>query len=295
MTVIRAGKEPEETRGAMVRSTVALMALIVSVLFSACTNSEFEGFTFSVMSYNIGNFELAHTTADKIAAEISKHGIPDVLFLQDMPWAISIEDLSLHTGLPYFIEGQALIRRHHIGILSRFPLRNQDVLSFPGVNQRPAIICAEATLGDSETLICSLHLQSPSNEVRRVEQSDGVNITGRLRLFWDELFGETQRSRSVDQLLAWIDAKQPGSVVVGGDFNSFQLSRPIRTMSTGFNDAFWPSWSYFQGTYNGLGFLIKPRLDYIFHSRGIVSLDAKVLTETPGNHFPIRALLRMPD
>lgn len=84
-------------------------------------------------------------------------------------------------------------------------------------------------------------------------------------------------------------------MVVGGNFNSFQLSKPIRTMATRFKDAFWPSWDYFQSTYTDLSFPIKPRLDYIFHSGRLKSVDTEIIRDTIGDHYPIRATLSLSD
>ena len=80
------------------------------------------------------------------------------------------------------------------------------------------------------------------------------NVSGftGLRLFKKEIFNDTVRSRSVEELLDWLSGFDTDYIIVGGDFNTFPLSKPIRKMTEIFNDAMWPTKCYFTGTYTDL-------------------------------------------
>lgn len=271
------------------------IALLVTVVIpSGCYDNRAGGFVFSVMSYNTGNFNAPIPTTEQVANVFRKHGLPDVLFLQDTPWLLEIKDLAALLGLPYFVTGKTLSPRNTLGILSRYPLHNLDVIQFREGIPRPAAMCAETRLAAKDVLLCSVHLQSPSGKVRRGRYTNEVNLAELYGVLRDELFRDTQRSRDAERFLDWLDSKHADIVIIGGDFNSFPLSKAVRTMTARFNDAFWPSWSYFQGTYTGLDFPLKPRLDYIFYSKGVVSVGTKVIKEAVGDHFPVQATFNLP-
>ncbi len=105
-----------------------------------------------------------------------------------------------------------------------------------------------------------------------------------------ELFNDTVRSQSVDELLEWLSKFNTSYTIVGGDFNTFPLSKPIRKMTETLNDALWPSMNYFASTYNELDFFIKPRIDFVLYSKGITRLDAGIIKKGPSDHYPVKAV-----
>lgn len=281
--------------GDWTRMMYGVAAFVVVIILSSCGDDPAGGVTLSIMSYNVGNVDNPQPTTEQVADLIHKHGLPDVLFTQDTPWFLEIKDLAALTGLSYFVTGKTQVPISSLGILSRFPLRNLDVIYFQRTKyKQPAAMCVEARIAAKNLMLCSLQLRSPSDEIRQGGHGNKLKLKGLYGVLRNEFFRETPRSRSVGRFLDWLDTKHTDIVIVGGDFNSIQLSKPIRTMSAHLKDAFWPSLNYFRGTYTGLDFPFKPRLDFIFHSEGAVSIDTKVITQTAGDHFPIQATFNFP-
>ena len=269
------------------------IVVVVILTLGGCDDYQDSGFAFSVISYNVGDYEGPQPTTAQVGNLLLKHGVPDVLFIQNTPWLLEIKDLAKLIGLPYFVAGKESSPRNTLGILSRFPLRDANVILFQGGVPQPAAMCAKTTIATKDVLLCSLHLQSFSNKIRPDKHTGKLKWTALSRVVREELFGDTQRSLSVDQFLNWLDLKPADAIIVGGDFNSFPLSKPIRAMSSRFKDAFWPSWNYFRGTYKGLDSPIKPRPDFIFSSESVVCIDTRIVTESAGDHYPIQARLEL--
>lgn len=255
------------------------------------------GLPLSVMTFNVGNYGAAVPTTQQVAGIVRRHGVPDILLVQDVPWPLKIRDLAQSVGLPYYVSGRDTNPRMNMGILSRLALSGPDALRLkpaPGSHTPATFLCAETRINDRTVLICSLHLESLSRQVRRMQEEPGF-LLKIIRLMSDEVFRDTERSRNVQAFLTWIDGKQYDEAIIGGDFNTIPLSRTIRTMNRRFEDALWPSLDYFKGTYVKVKFPVKPRIDYIFHSHGFTSGETKVIRETAGDHYPVRAVLFLKD
>ena len=64
-------------------------------------------------------------------------------------------------------------------------------------------------------------------------------------------------------------------------------------MTKKYNDALWPTMSYFTGTYTDLDYPFKPlnpRIDFLFHSPDIKTLKAEVVKAGPSDHYPVKAV-----
>jgi endonuclease/exonuclease/phosphatase (EEP) superfamily protein YafD len=79
-------------------------------------------------------------------------------------------------------------------------------------------------------------------------------------------------------------------IIIGGDFNTFPLSKSTRKMTKIFNDALWPTACYFTGTYTELDYPFRPRIDFIFHSPAIRRYRADVIKKGPSDHYPVKAI-----
>ncbi|MBW2052810.1 MAG: endonuclease/exonuclease/phosphatase family protein [Deltaproteobacteria bacterium] len=255
-----------------------------------CAEKPNPGSTFSVMSYNVGNRTSPIPTTRQVAEVILKHGVPDILLIQDTPWEIKIKDLAEAVGYSYFITGRKMAVRSNLAIFSRLPLSNPNTIHFHLNNSTPAALCAETRVSGKTVLFCTLHLSTLRFTYDRIVREGGAQIPGVLGILRDEYFRETQHSRSVEKLLKWIESKRYDAIILGGDFNTFLFTKPIRAITSHLDDALWPSADYFAGTYRNFRFPIKPRIDYIFYSQGLDRLKAEIIRETPGDHYPVKAV-----
>ncbi len=250
-------------------------------------------------------------TTEQLVQIVRKNGLPDILLVQEVPWKTTIKDLAEALEYPYFVSGRTESSLHHMGILSNLPLSNEDRIHFKSHADFPvpAALCAETRIADKTILLCTVQLMTLRPKLHKMQQNGKSFFLSLIHVLYDEMFGDTFHSRSVKKLLEWIKSKQHNTVIIGGDFNTFPLSKPIRTMTRSFDDALWPSMDYFVGTKlktnkalglpednsvtEELTLPLNPRLDYLFHSENIDCLEADIIQETAGDHYPIRAVLGM--
>jgi len=288
---------------------VALVFLSFTAVLPGCDYKVHADNALTVMTYNMGDDCLPAPTLEQVVAVIRNNGVPDVLFVQDVPWAITIKDLADALGFTHFVSGRTKESPHHLGILSKIPLCNAKRIHFEPQPDfpRPAALCAEIEVHHKRIVLCSVHLATLRPVFHRLQQNGGSFYLSLLHVMYDEAFCETPHSRSVEKLLGWIRSKKNDAVIIGGDFNTFQLSKPIRAMNRDFDDALWPSMDYLAGTKlkaqraldpsghsKGLDLPLNPRIDYIFHSENIACLKAEVIRQTAGDHYPVRAVLGLP-
>ncbi|MDP3029151.1 MAG: hypothetical protein Q8O04_06600 [Deltaproteobacteria bacterium] len=285
---------------------VVLVFLSFTVVLPGCDYKVHVDNALTVMTYNMGDDCLPAPTLDQVVNIVRRNGVPDILFVQDVPWAITIKDLADALGFTHFVSGRTKESPHHLGILSNVPLCNAKRIHFEPQPDfpRPAALCAEIEVNHKRIVLCSVHLATLRSELHRLQRNGKSPLLSLLKVLYDETFSDTPHSRSVEKLLGWIGSKKNDAVIIGGDFNTFPLSRPIRAMGRDFDDALWPSLDYFVGTKikaeraldpsghnKSLELPLNPRIDYIFHSENIDCLKAEVIRQTAGDHYPIRAVL----
>ena len=152
-----------------------------------------------------------------------------------------------------------------------------------------AVLVAEIRVGQKRVLVCSVHLE----RVRSVKKNkEGFELPWEkaVQILKTELTSDTPRSMAVKEVLALLASRPPEEVIIGGDFNTVPFSTAIRAMGRHYNDALRFTADYFTGTYTMVAFPVKPRIDYIFHSAGIEVLEASVIQEGVGDHYPVRAV-----
>ena len=269
----------------------------VPLLLSACGGTGDNDHVFSVMTLNSGDNDLPEPTMTEVVSAIRHHGIPDILFVQDTPWLVKIKDLAKQLGIPYHLSGRDFTRNQiEIGIISRYPLSHPEFLKLvPRTEDNEAALCVNSIIANNEVLLCTLHLHSQSGDLKRLKSNGKNKYVNLAQFIKREMFDDTVRTNDVEQMLKWKKIVEADKVIIGGDFNSFQFSKPVRMMSSKYEDAFWPSWNYFYGTYKKLSFLIKPKISYIFHSEGFNHIENSIFTETPGDHYQVKATLGIVD
>jgi endonuclease/exonuclease/phosphatase family metal-dependent hydrolase len=175
-----------------------------------------------------------------------------------------------------------------IAILSKKNLSNEDQIYFKDSELGGGALTADIIVGNKNVQVVNVHLDS----IRPITISEGkvtVNFRSILKFLKKEMWGDSVRSRSARELVQWLGEKKAVNVIMGGDFNTVPFSKTIRIIESVFDDALWPSFDYFTGTYKKLNFPVSPRIDFLFFSPNLYCRDASILPMSPGDHLPVRA------
>lgn len=172
-------------------------------------------------------------------------------------------------------------------VFSRFPIRAGSSLSFPSRGsdaQRVEIDIAGRTL-----IVFNMHITRPGHEL------DGRLTRLRLAGEYDPTARDTHAALVHRQA-----GSAPGPCVVVGDLNATEWSHPYRLLGTTLVDAFREAARGWGNTYRvslgrGRWQLRVPlvRIDYIFHSRHLVSLGARTGPGSGSDHLPVVADLAL--
>lgn len=267
---------------------VAILLLGSAVLAFHQNGDQTTSNPLEVMTYNIGDINPKPLLKD-VAEVIRRYGVPDLLLVQEIAGKKAASRLSHMLGLGHFTYSNYKGKKHGLAILSRIPITVPQTYYFEQSNRGFGVITGNILIDGHNVRVCSLHL----------DRIDPVTIKGqKLEMSWEtalrflktELLEETVRSKSVDELIAWLDKSKSNNTIIGGDFNTVPFSRAIRKMNQAFDDALWPSWNYFTSSYQKFPLPIAPRIDYLFHSPDIKSSNAAVIKAGPGDHYPVKAV-----
>ena len=274
------------------RKIIQLIILGCSLLFALyCHSSQQQTLgSFTVMSFNVGDTNWSFPSADQISQVIRETGPPDILLLQEVRGERQVEQLSQMLNYPNYIAvPYKSQRRVCLAILSMFPIDHPDYLYFTSSSQGSGALCSVVNVGGVPILVCSVHLDQIPSKRRLKNGYVDQTVEHTAHQLRDEIFGDTVRSRSAAELIAWIQKKGYPSIIIGGDFNTIPFSKAVMAMDAAFEDALWPSIDYFTGTYFKINSPLLPRVDYIFHSSDLKAYDPKVIKNSPGDHYPVRA------
>jgi len=241
------------------------------------------------MTCNIGDLAGGQRIALEMVVDYLKEtGVPDVLFLQEVENKKEAECFSQKLGLPYFVFLNDSKKDIGIAILSKRPLSNEDQIYFKASERGAGAIAADVMVGQAKVLVVNVHLDSVV-PVTIAQGKVAVDLPSILKFVKTEIWGDSVRSRSAGELIYWLGEKKAEHVIMGGDFNTVPFSKTIRIIGSVFDDALWPTFSYFTGTYKKLDFPVSPRIDFLFFSPNLARRDASVLPMSQGDHLPVRA------
>jgi len=245
------------------------------------------------LSCNAGDAKMPAPSVEKICAVIREAGSPDIVLLQEVPGIRALEMLGSMLGYPYHaFKPYRKDARLLIAILSRLPIEQPRTFSFTSSQDGSGFVSGVVRLGTRPILVCSAHLDEIESKSRLANGYVDQSMQTSARQIARELWDRTPRSVSVIELVDWVNAQGHETVIIGGDFNTIPLSKPIRAMGMRFDDALWPSFDYFAGTYFKIKSPLLPRVDYIFHSPDLKVQTAGVIRKSPGDHYPVRAVFR---
>ena len=267
-----------------------LLLLILPIGFLVIKHNEIRQSlnTIEVVTYNINNIKEDWQLME-VCATIKSMGIPDLLLLQEVHGTSATGFLAENLRMPFYHYIDYMGDDSGLAILSRKPLENRKILYFSVSRYGYGALAAETKIVDRNLVICSLHL----DRILEVRSESQISCLMVLRLLQKEIFTETVRSCSVKELIDWLAEFKNDYIIIGGDFNSFPLSRPIRKMMEKYNDALWPTTKYFNGTYTELDYPIKPRIDFLFHSPVVKRYRVDVINKGPSDHYPVKSIFGM--
>ncbi len=244
--------------------------------------------SFSVMTYNIWDLNGKQPVVEDVVEVIRSEGIPDLILLQEVRGETMAFKISEALRLSHHIYHEFKGKNYGAAIISRVPLANIGFLHFKSGKTGRGALRADIMVNGRKVRVCSAHLDRI--ESVKVEE-DGVEISwgGALSMLAREITEETVRSRSVDELLSWMGSGNPGSVIIGGDFNTVLFSKAIRKMGKVYENALWNSPDYFTGTYIKSTLPVDPRLDFLFYSKDLKCVEACVVRQSAGDHYPVWA------
>ena len=279
-----------------VRRGVNLLCVILATALCACVpvrgaEEKASENSFSVMTYNIWDLNKRRMAVEAVAEVIRSEGVPNLILLQEVRGEDMVVELSKALDSDHYLYLEFNGRDFGVAIISRYPLAESGFLYFKAGKKGYGALRADVTVNGRKVRVCSVHLDRiDSVKVNK----DGVEISlgDALSLLTHELTEETVRSRSVDELLDWMGSGNPGCVIIGGDFNTVLYSKAIRKMGTVFEDALWSSSDYFTGSYLKSTLPVNPRLDFLFHSKDMKCVEARVVRQSAGDHYPVLARFR---
>ncbi len=168
------------------------------------------------------------------------------------------------------------------GFLSRSPLRNLNYLE-PLPSGRGTWI-AEADLGGTNVQIASVHLASP--KPRKM-----TSLLATITTFQE---AEEIHAKEITRIHGKLSHRLP--VIILGDFNSFSFfCAPKFLADHGFTDSFASvtanadqqgTWRYRSGEPGW-----KFRIDYIFHTQDLRTLESRILQSEASDHYPLVSIL----
>ena len=128
-----------------------------------------------------------------------------------------------------------------------------------------------------------MKLSSLSKDI--VNKDDSISLLKVGKVLYKEIFWETKHKKDVTTIIDYIKTKKTETVIIGGDFNTISLSKPIRLITKSYKDSFRYSIKQFKGT--RIKYFIKPKIDFIFISDNFTIIRKCIINKTYGDHYPV--------
>jgi endonuclease/exonuclease/phosphatase (EEP) superfamily protein YafD len=242
----------------------------------------------AVVTCNVEGLESSGRVKD-ITSMVNRAGAPDVVLLQGVMGNAEASFLAEKLGFPHYCYTSSRSCDKGLAILSNRDILNTASHFFMESKAGNGALSGDLDINGQRLKVVNLQLDrmgdGPGNG--KLALTDFVGMLGA------ELFSDTPRSRSIEEVLAWVGAQGAPQVIVGGDFSSIPLSRAVRAMNEDFKDSMWPSFEYFKGTSRENGSPINLRTDYLFHSSNMTCAEASVIAQPYGHHHPVRAVFEI--
>jgi endonuclease/exonuclease/phosphatase family metal-dependent hydrolase len=261
-----------------------------------------KGNSIRILSYNVRGFNRYNWIKDNSVQEkierLIRREDPDIIYFQEfhLPGKNdlrSIRDFSSRIGLKHYIFNNYDASNDISGlvIFSRYPLRSVKRENFHDeIFGGNGVISADVDINNQPYRLINIHLESirferPDYEYAQdpTSEKSQFKIAG-MRIL--ERFNKAYHLRG-DQVKKVVqeieESKYP--VILAGDANDPPVSYSYYNLSRKLEDSFHKGGMGTGGTYAGR--LPSFRIDYIMHSKELLTLNHKVIHEDLSDHYPI--------
>ncbi len=256
------------------RRRMALVLILPLITFVVVYGADFAPYSavdgspdLTVMTFNKlgGNHNVDAITT------VIRDSDPDVVLLQEVSRFTAIRlPPALANDYAYNSQHWDDISRLGLGVFSRYPLLAD---TFTTYQSQSSWLRLQIEVKGQLLTIYTVHLANPFTQ--------------------DTLYDAEPRTDGVDQLLAVL-ADEHAPLIVAGDFNMTEVSADYRRMTEHLIDSFPESGSGLGLTFPADIFMPLARIDYVFHSPDIHSLNAQVMSSNGGSdHYPVRVELSL--
>jgi endonuclease/exonuclease/phosphatase family metal-dependent hydrolase len=259
-----------------------------------------------IITWNVNGIRAA---LDKNALDWAWTQTPDILCLQEYysgagKNADFADTISHNSGYRY--RSIDLINKKHsalpfgLAIFSKFPIIHSQVLEFPNSNVNFSQ-CCDIKIGNDTIRVMNMHLESIKfgkedyNFVSEITNAPAANDKlkkGSLAILGKMRFAFIKRASQIETVAEFI-RKSPYPVILAGDFNDTPVSYSYRKIDNLLEDTFVDAGKGLGQTHGGTLPLL--RIDFIFHSRSIKTIEHKTINKDYSDHFPVVARFYLPE
>ncbi len=268
-----------------------------------------------VLTYNVRLFDLYnwHSLSSKSTRsaifELFRTESPDILCLQEYysgagkhaDFADSICD---RVGYKYrsieLINKEKAGLPYGLAIFSKYPIVSRQKLEFPNSKVNFCQSC-DIVIGKDTIRVMNLHFESVKfgkedyNFVSEITNTPAANDKlkkGSTAIIDKMRFAYVKRSVQTDVVAGFI-RKSPYPVILCGDFNDTPVSYSYRQISNQLDDAFVDAGKGLGQTHTHILPLL--RIDYIFHSKALHTVEQKTIEKDYSDHYPVVARFNLPE
>jgi endonuclease/exonuclease/phosphatase (EEP) superfamily protein YafD len=271
-----------------------LLAAAAAALLGACATQGPAGAPdrpLRVVTYNVGGAVTGPTPPALVADVFEGAPRADIYVLQEI-WSREHLDGIADVLAPAYHAAYAPALR--IGALSAAPLSDCRVFQPRGASSKYGAFRCEVVHHDAPLLaVAGVHLD-PIEKERTESGFVRMGFLRSARAVLREALTATARSRAAREITFWLSTWEDERVLVAGDFNTVPFTRTIRHMNRHFGEALRGTGDYLDGTYWKVDGRILPRIDFIFYAGALERVDARIIEEKAGDHYPVEADFLLP-
>lgn len=262
-----------------------------------------------MMSYNVRLFDLYNwrnklgKTTRKEIFDLIHSESPDILCIQDYysgagKHADFADTISKQSGYKYhsveLFDKKANVLAYGLAIFSKYPIIGTKKLEFP--NSRVNFCQSVDVLFGHDTLrIMNLHFESVKfgkedynfvSDITAVQTANEDIKKGSLAIFGKMKQAFMKRAVQSETVAEYI-RNSPYPVLLAGDFNDTPVSYSYRQIANELDDTFVDEGKGLGQTHTQM--LPMLRIDYIFHSETLQTIEHKTIAKDYSDHFPVVA------
>ena len=268
-----------------------------------------------VMSYNVRLFDLynwrneSDKTTRKEIFNLIKSESSDILCIQDYysgagKHADFADTISQQSGYKYhsveLFDKKAKGLPYGLAIFSKYPIIGTKKLEFPNSKVNFCQSC-DVRIGKDTIRIMNLHFESVKfgkedyNFVSEITATPAANENikkGSMAIFGKMKHAFMKRAVQSETVAEYI-RNSPYPVILAGDFNDTPVSYSYRQIANELDDTFVDEGKGLGQTHAQMLPLL--RIDYIFHSKTLQTVEHKIINIDYSDHFPIVTRFILPD